>query len=283
MTDSLPATFRFSQATLQDYVDCPRRFQLRYALMQPWPALITGSPGDFEQHAQRGRDFHRLAHQQALGLDPGRLAATIQDETLAGWWRTYLDHPPPDLPQRFRRPEVEVTAPLQVALAEAGGRRLLAKFDLLAAVPGERLVVVDWKTVLKRPRRSTLARRLQTRVYRYLAVEAGATFNDGERPRPEQVEMVYWFAAFDGAVERFPYDAGQHEADGDYLANLVSDIAAHQESIWPLTPDERRCRFCTYRSLCERNVKPGFLGDLDEDLELPELEIDLEQVAEIEF
>jgi CRISPR/Cas system-associated exonuclease Cas4 (RecB family) len=283
MTDPLPATFRFSQAALQDYVDCPRRFQLRYVLMQPWPALVTESPGELEQHARRGRDFHRLAHQQALGLDVERLAATIHDDTLAGWWQTFLDQPPADLPAGLRRAEVILSAPLQDMPAATGGHRLLAKFDLLAADPGERLVVVDWKTVLKRPGRSTLARRFQTRVYRYLAVEAGAAFYGGARPRPEQVEMIYWFAAFGGAIERFPYDAGQHAADGDSLAHLVAEIVARQAPIWPLTPDERQCRFCKYRSLCERNVKPGFLADLDEDLEPPELEIDLEQVTEIEF
>jgi CRISPR/Cas system-associated exonuclease Cas4 (RecB family) len=276
MADPLPATFQFTQGKLQDYTDCMRRFQLRYVLMQPWPALVTGDPAEFEQHLQHGRDFHRLAQQHALGLEAERLVATIHSPDLARWWQTYLAHPPADLPQTVRRAEVVVAAPL-------GGFRLVAKFDLLAAEPGERLVVVDWKTALKRPSRTVLARRLQTRVYRYLAVEAGAAYNGGQRPQPEQVEMVYWFAEFGGALERFPYDAAQHSADGEDLAALLADIVAHHESIWPLTSDQRRCRFCNYRSLCERGVQPGFLSDLDEDLEQLELEIDLEQVAEIEF
>ncbi len=276
MIDLLPESFQFSQGSLQDYVACPRRFQLRYVLMQPWPALITEPAAEAEQHMQRGADFHRLAHQHTLGLEPQQLAVMIQDETLAGWWQTYLTRPPADLPAAIRRAEVVLAAPL-------AGYRLLAKVDLLAAEPGERLVVVDWKTMLKHPRRATLANRLQTRVYRYLAVEAGAAFHGGQRPHPEQVEMVYWLAAFGGATERFPYDAGQHATDGDYLATVIAEIAACREEIWPLTPDTRQCRFCNYRSLCERGVKPGFLADLDEDLELPELEIDLEQVAEIEF
>ncbi len=272
----LPAAFQFSQASLQDYVDCARRFQLRHLLMQPWPALITDTPVEAEQHQQRGADFHRLAHQHALGLDPDHLAATIHDEMLARWWQTYLACPPPDLPQAIRRAEVMVAAPLS-------GLRLVAKFDLLAADPGERLVIVDWKTSLQRPRRTTLAQRLQTRVYRYLAVEAGAGYNNGQRPRPDQVEMVYWFAEFGGLTERFPYDADQYAADQAYLSGLVAEIAAHQEEIWSLASDERRCRFCNYRSLCERGVKAGFLADLEEDLEPTEIEIDLEQVVEIEF
>jgi CRISPR/Cas system-associated exonuclease Cas4 (RecB family) len=272
----LPDTFQFSQSKLQDYADCPRRFQLRHVLMQPWPALIAQPAAEAEQHMQRGADFHRLAHQHTLGLEPDRLGATIHDPVLLSWWQTYLAHTPPDLPEVLRRAEAVVATPL-------AGYRLVAKFDLLAAEPGQRLVVVDWKTMVKRPRRAVLARRLQTRVYRFLAVEAGTAFNNGQQPQPEQVEMIYWFAQSGGATEHFPYDAHQHAADRDYLAGLVAEIAACQKSTWPLTPDERACRFCNYRSLCERGVKPGFLGDLEDDVELPELEIDLEQIAEIEF
>lgn len=272
----IPEMFQFSQSSLQDYVDCPRRFQLRYVLMQPWPALITEDPGEFERHVQRGADLHHLAHQHALGIDAERLSSTIHDEILARWWQTFLAHPPVDLPHTFRRAEVVLTAPL-------AGRRLVAKFDLLAADPGQRLVVVDWKAVRKPPPRATLARRLQTRVYRYLAVEAGAAFNDGQRPQPKQVEMVYWFAERDGATERFPYATDQHAVARAFLEDLVEEIVAEQESIWPLAPDERRCRFCQYRSLCDRGVKAGFLKDLDDDMDPPELEINLEQIAEVEF
>jgi len=273
---TLPETFRFSQGNLQDYVDCPRRFQLHYVLMQPWPALITEPALEAEWHVQRGADLHHLAHQHALDLDAERLTATIHDEVLARWWDTYLTNPPSDLPETVRRAEVVVSAPL-------AGYRLAATYDLIAVEPGERLVVVDWKAVLKRPSRTALARRLQTRVYRYLAVKAGAALNGSQPPRPEQVEMIYWFAEFGGVIERFPYDAGQHTADGDYLAGLIAEIAAHSEPIWALTPDERYCRFCNYRSLCERGATAAFVEELEDDLEPQEVMIDLEQIAEVAF
>lgn len=272
----IPAAFQFSQGKLQDYVDCARRFQLRYLLMQPWPALITDRPAEAEQHMQRGAALHRLAHQHQLGIDPDRLAATIDDRVLATWWQTFLSSPPPDLPQTVRRAEVVLAAPLV-------SHRLVAKLDLLAVEPNERLVVVDWKAVLKPPSRSILARRLQTRVYRYLTVEAGATYNNGHRPQPELVEMIYWFAPKDGRVERFPYSAEQYAADRDYLTGLITEIMSQKQVIWPLTSDESLCRFCNYRSLCERGVRAGFLEELEDDLEVQELEIDLEQIVEIAF
>ena len=275
-TYNLKSTLPLSQGKLQDYVDCPRRFELRYVLMQPWPALITAEPDRLERQMQRGADFHRLAHRHALGIAPAQLEATIHDPDLARWWRNFLRRPPDHLPETVRRAEVVVTAPL-------AGFRLLAKFDLLAVEPGERFVIVDWKTSRRRPPRGALARRLQTRLYRFLAVEAGAEFNGGQRPAPEQVEMIYWFAAHGGAAERFPYDAQQHAADAAYLTDLLTEIAARRQPGWPLTPDERRCRFCNYRSLCQRGVRPGFLADLEDDIEPEEIEIDLEQIAEIEF
>ena len=273
---ALPDTFQFSQASLQDYVDCPRRFQLRYVLMQPWPALITGSPGEFEKQMRRGAELHHLAHQHALGIDTERLTETIHDETLARWWQTFLSHPPADLPQTARHPEVRVAAPL-------ADYRLMAKFDLLAAEPAHRLVVVDWKASRRAPTRAVLARRLQTYVYRYLAVAGGAAFFGGHCPKPDEVEMVYWFAERGGTVERFAYDAEQHAAGHDYLASLLAEITTQSKAIWPLTPNERHCRFCNYRSLCDRGIKPGFLDDLDDDIEPTGFEIDLEQVGEVEF
>jgi len=281
MLDPDPLEMQFSQHKLQDYVDCARRFQLRYLAEQPSPALIVDSPLELERLVQRGADFHHLVHQHLLGLDVDRLEASIEDEQVAGWWRTYLENPPAGLPQAVVRPEVVLAAPLP--LAGAAGPRLVARFDLLAADPGRRMVIVDWKTVARLPARSRLEQRLQTRVYRYLAVEAGAAFNGGRRPEPEQVEMVYWFAGHGGHTERFAYDTAQHADDWEYLAGLVAEIAARDEPIWPLTPDREQCRFCNYRSLCERGVKAGSLENLDDDVEALDIEIDLEQVAEVEF
>jgi CRISPR/Cas system-associated exonuclease Cas4 (RecB family) len=273
---SIPSDFQFSQASLQDYVDCKRRFQLRFVLMQPWPALVAEPAEEAEQHLQRGIAFHLLAHQQALGLDHARLGATIHDPILARWWQAFLDHAPANLPVTLRRAETVLAAPLE-------GRRLVAKFDLLAVDPGERAVVVDWKTSLRRPPRAALQQRLQTCVYRYLAVVAGSGFNGGEKPLPDRVEMVYWYAEFDGATECFPYDAVQYASDHESLAGLIGEITSRTEEIWPLTDDAGRCRFCRYRSLCDRGARPGFFGDLDEDIEPTEFQIDLEQIAEVAF
>jgi len=273
---SLPNGFVFSQESLQDYVECPRRLQLRRVLMQPWPALITASAADTEQHVARGVRFHHLVRQHVLGLPEELLAPPLEEADLRRWWHAYRSTPPADLPTHSRRAEVVLSAPLRQF-------RLVAKCDLVAVDPGERMVIVDWKTALRVPSRTALEARMQTRAYRYLAVEAGAGVNGGTPVLAEHVEMVYWFANRGGTVERFPYDSIQLAGDRSELSRLVDEIARREESIWPLTEDEHRCRFCSYRSFCDRNVKPGLLEELDDDLEVAEIEIDLEQIAEIDF
>jgi CRISPR/Cas system-associated exonuclease Cas4 (RecB family) len=277
---TLPADFQFSQNSLQDYTDCPRRFQLRYLLRQPWPAVESEPLVEYERLMERGRRFHQLAQRHNLGLTEAELSSSIDDPHLRRWWRNYLESPPPDLPTALRRPEVTLSTPL-------GGYRLVARYDLLALEPGRRAVVVDWKTNQTRPDSAALAARLQTRVYRYVLVQAGSSLNGGHPLSPPQITMVYWFAEHPAQPEILPYDDAQYAADAAHLADLVAHIAARaagDELEWPLTPDERHCRFCVYRSLCDRGVFPGPLSEFDSDQALDlSLDFEFEEVEEIEY
>jgi CRISPR/Cas system-associated exonuclease Cas4 (RecB family) len=277
---SLPPTFQFSQNSLQDYVDCPRRFQLRYVLRQRWPAVESEPLAEYERLLELGQRFHQLAQRHCLGLSEADLAKSIHDPDLRRWWRNYLESPPPNLPTAARHPEITFSAPL-------GGYRLMARYDLLAIEPGRRAVVVDWKTNQKRPDSTVLAERLQTCVYQFIMVEAGTNVNRGEALAPEQVTMVYWFAEHPAQPEILPYSSSQYSSDAAYLADLVARIAAHAErgeKVWHLTDDERRCRFCTYRSLCDRGVLPGSLADMDDDQVLDlNLDLDFDEIEEIEY
>jgi len=266
---TLPDSFHFTQSSLQDYLDCPRRFQLRYVLDQPWPAVESEPLIERERLADLGRRFHQMAQRHVVGLPVEQIAASAQDPDLARWWWNYLNVPPHDLPSAVRRAEVTLTAPL-------GAHRLSAKYDLLALDPGRRAVIVDWKTERKRPTRAQLAARMQTRVYRYVLVEAGAALNGGQPVEPEQVTMVYWFAAFPAEPEVFPYNSAQHTDDATFLSSLVEEIAARAEAEWQKTDDTKRCTYCTYRSLCDRGIAAGISDEtkveLDLDIELAEIE-----------
>jgi CRISPR/Cas system-associated exonuclease Cas4 (RecB family) len=283
---TLPADFQFSQGSLQDYVDCPRRFQLRYIQRLAWPAVEAEPPLENERHLQQGAAFHLLVHQHVLGLSPERLSSTITNEDLSRWWHNYLNSEllgsgTAGLPAS-RYPEVILSAPLS-------GHRLVAKYDLIAVDTGRRVFIVDWKTSHKRPRRKWLAERLQTRVYPYLLIRAGSHFNEGQAFQPEQVGMVYWFANFPKDPERFPYDVARYDKDGAYLASLVEEIKSHSQLTdrsFPLTTQEQRCRYCPYRSLCQRGTRAGALDEAEDEPEWGddlEIALDFEQIAEIEY
>ena len=70
-------SFQFTQSSLQDYVDCPRRFQLRYVLDQPWPAVESEPLMERERLAELGRRFHKLIQQHVEGLSAETLTASI--------------------------------------------------------------------------------------------------------------------------------------------------------------------------------------------------------------
>lgn len=274
---TLMKNFRFSQGSLQDFNDCRRRFQLRYLDRLDWPAVETEPALEQEELMRMGALFHRLIHQHQLGIDPAKIEATIREADLLHWWQNYLDHPVPGLPEA-RFPEYVLTVPL-------GGYRLLAKMDLIAVQPGEKLIVVDWKTSRKTPPRQWLANRLQTQVYRYVAAEAGAHLNGGKSFAPEQVSFVYWFANNPGQPEIFEYSSAEHEAVRTGLENQIGTIEGLQNEHFFLTDDERECRFCAYRSLCGRGVQPGDLNEMDFERteDVTEIDLDLEQIGEIAF
>ena len=126
----LPANFRYSQASLQDYTDCPRRFQLRYVLDIRWPAAHQGPVLEWERRARRGAAFHRLIHQHITGIPAEALDTAARESGLWDWWQAYLTRPPRDLPASVHRPELRLSTPL-------GNYRLGARYDLLALEPGE--------------------------------------------------------------------------------------------------------------------------------------------------
>ena len=267
----------FSQASLQEFLECKRRFYLRYILKLDWPAHRVEPPEGWEAKSSLGRVFHRLVHQHQIGIPPETLSGLAGEADLRDWWQSYLDHPVEGLSQ-VRHPEIVLSAPM-------GNSRLLAKYDLVSIHAGGQAIIVDWKTSKARSNRG-LTTRMQTRVYRYLLVRAGASLNSGQPIEPVKVEMVYWFAEDPARPARLKYDANQYQEDEEFISDLIGRIEGLPVEGFELTDDLSRCRFCPYRSLCDRGERPGRLQDYEGELEateLGELELDLEQIAEIEF
>jgi len=282
MTDMQLTTL--SQSSLQDYVDCARRFQLRYLDRLSYPAVESEPALENEKHQQEGEYFHRLVQQHLIGIPSEQISKLANSENLQRWWDNYLASPDLRVLKELGGlyPEATLSAPL-------GKFRLLAKYDLIAFENGK-AIIYDWKTYRKRPRNEWLSARMQTRVYRALLVHAGAHWNNGTPFEPEQVEMTYWFADFPTEPARFAYTSAQYKRDWDMLVKLADEIhpalrqAQDPASSYPLTDDRQKCAYCPYRSYCQRGIRAGDVDQAEAEMEAEELfDVNFEQIGEIAF
>ena len=233
-----------SQSSLQDYVDCPRRFFLRHVEELDFPSVESEPTLDNEIHRRDGQDFHQQVERYWLGLPANPRTGDAGADRVARWWNSFLKADF-GLQAYDKRAEFTLSASL-------GGTRLIAKYDLVASLTGQRVVIFDWKTYSKLPRADWLLTRLQTTVYRALMVVAGASAFGGVSPRPEQVELVYWFAEYPHDTIRLPYDRDRFVLDWDRLTRLATELSAAVE--FPMTSHLERCAVCGYRSYCSRGA-----------------------------
>jgi hypothetical protein len=290
MAMALPTNFQFSQASLQNFVDCRRRFYYRYVERLSWPALESEPALENERYMQQGAAFHQLVHQHILGIPPDRLLTVAESEGLANWWTSFMNHVPFDkgdqlLPERM----------LTTMISEI---RLLAKFDLVAIKEDGSFTIYDWKTSRKRPTRERMVTRIQSRVYPYVLAKAGKSINlsqgvspdqgisPGQDISPDRIEMVYWYPNYPDNPEVIQYSETKFREDDVYLNELIHEIV-NLEGIdqFRLTPHTSYCRYCVYRSLCDRGESAGDLKQMEDLIEVEDfdLDIDFDQIAEIEF
>jgi hypothetical protein len=264
--------FQFSPSNLQDYLDCRRRFQLKYIYKVSWPAIQAEPLHNVEESLEIGIKFHHLTHQFSFGIEFTKLNPTNSYSQLTDYWTQFLDssqeggllHPvwQPDV-QRY--PEVTLFTYIAEAL-------LVSKLDLIAIFPGSIIQIYDWKTNRKPPTRKWLTERLQTKLYPYILVQAGLSLNNGKPIIPEQVEFIYWYPSAPSSPHRFPYNQSKYDEDQAFIFSLLEEISHLHEDEFHLTQNEQLCVFCVFRSLCERGIHAGSLdhmeqySDLNEDI-----------------
>jgi len=264
---SIDPDFVFSANSLQDYVDCPRRFELKYLLKRDWPAEESEPVLEWEHELQLGTRFHQLVYQYLSGLPEEALLASINDADVESWFRNFLAfYSQQAFSQTF--PEFRVRVPL-------GDYQAVAVYDLLALTPDQRLVILDWKTSRKVPKREWISDRMQTVLYPFAALESAGNFLPEAALAAQSIRMTYVYVRHPADnLMTFAYDDNQHAANRAHLERLVAEIAALELGAFPLTEEKRRCKFCVYRSLCERGQNAGKLSDLQEMEAEPELDLD---------
>lgn len=278
---NFPEYFAFTQSNLQDYLDCAYRFYLRYILRIKWPALQVDDAIDFELRGQTGARFHRLIQQYLLGVPEarlGNLAAADPDANVSRWWTDFLTCVPPQLDGV---PYVETSL-----ITRIEQQVVLAKYDLILVQDKSRYTIFDWKTNQKQPRKDWLLDRTQTRLYRFLLTQSGSDLSQHDPIDAGQVTMNYWFATHPETLVSLPYSQEAFEVDKTYFSNLITEISGREPDDFTRTSDLQKCRFCVYRSHCDRGVTAGDLADFDLFTTEPEefqWDPDFDAIQEINF
>jgi len=267
----IPDDFQFSQASLEDYRECPRRFELKYLLRLSWPGIKVKPVSGYEFALYQGILFHRMVFQHITGIPEERLKENISDREMAGWWKNYLES---KLYYGKVFPEV-------ILSGSTGEHFLVAKYDLIK-IEDDKITIIDWKTSKKIPDRNYLKERIQTRLYLYLLVKEGIyVYNNHRSFEPEKVQMIYWFVNFPENPVTFFYDSFLYRGDEKYLMSIIREIKSGKE--FAKTDATVNCRYCVYRSLCDRGKEAGSAGEFEGQTDFIEnfdSEFDFEQIGE---
>jgi len=266
----LDNNFVFSANNLQDYVDCPRRFELKYLLNLSWPAILSQPVQELEEKMARGSDFHRLARQFLEGLPEDQLKDGIRSPIVRDWLERFTSFISPFRKNHFFSEYASYTT--------IAGYRVVAVFDFITRLDDGQIIIADWKTTESQPRREFYQDRIQSLLYPLVAFEtANAIFGIHDEISPSDISLLYWFPAYPEKSIEFPFSVSQLKDNRTYFSNLIHEIVEKEPGDFPKTDDLRRCDFCQYRSLCERGVEAAEMGetqDLDIDALIESLDFD---------
>jgi len=270
---------QLNQSNLQDFLDCPRRFQLSVLEDRSWPAAYSEPIGNFELSTQLGNRFHLLCHQYFSGVDHNLLANSITDPDLKSMWDSFF-------PFARTLDDYRLFSESLLSLPFFG-HRLIAKFDLIVKISPEQYIIFDWKTASKKPARNLLDKRLQTHLYPYIFCQAGHDLFPNTKIQPPLIKMHYWYPLVTDHEEVFNYSDKKHQEIDKELQDLINSIteSIQNEADFQLTDYLQHCQYCVFRSLCDRGLTAGNYENspyfTQEDLTNERFDID--QVSEIEF
>lgn len=269
----------FSQSNLQDFQDCPRRFQLNVLDQISWPAAFLEPLSRLEQATELGNKFHQLCHQYFSGIDPSALKKDISNPDLRIMWENFFDFGI-TIPLENRHSEIILSTPFL-------NHHLIAKYDLVLQTPESKFIIYDWKTSAHKPSRTILSQRFQTILYPFIFAMAGKSMFKTERITPDDISLNYWYPMSSDPEERFPYSKSKHSDNLNILTDVITKIDGLIDSggIFPLTDELENCSKCIYRSLCERGVRAGEIDvftEIDQE-DLSNVHFELDDIDGIEF
>jgi len=273
------ASLVFSQGSLQDYLECPRRFELGFLKDTPWPAPQSSPLSSYEKLTETGNQFHLMCHQFFSGIDPDLIAKTAFNSDLLDLWQSFQPYAlsllgyPSFTEQILRIPFMN--------------HFLVAKYDLIVMLPENEFLIVDWKTSKQKPTRTSLSSRVQTILYPLIFYQSVSDLFSVDYTSPSSIKMLYRYPLSSEPEELFPYSETKHEEAFQFITDLIAQIEFHilENRQFALTDDLSKCEYCKFRSFCERGyhappIPPG--TDLESE-DLSSTYFDIDMIEEIEF
>lgn len=279
MSTNNPLSLDLNQTSLQDFIDCPRRFELSNLNEALWPASHSSPLSEYENLTEIGTQFHQLCQQFFMGIDTDLISTSITNPDLLQLWEYFLPYGTSlnSYPLFYE----------QILRIPFEDHFLLAKFDLLVQRSEDDYLIIDWKTAKQKPTKTTLAKRVQTFLYPYIFQTAGGDLFELTSLPPSSITMQYWYPLSSDPEEIFIYSQDKHKEVTSILASLLSridDFISSGES-FPLTEDHRHCKYCAFRSYCDRSHKTSPLpsaADIGNE-DLSNAHFDLDLIKEIEY
>jgi hypothetical protein len=248
--------FIFSQNNLQNYIDCRRKFYLKHILQLQWPVLESEPSIIQEERTALGAEFHLLCNQYFSGVPESAIRNSIESPEILQWWNAFIElgvQPGSNL-----QAEKAITVPFL-------DYRLTVHYDLLNSNQNGTYLIYDWKTNLKQPQRTTLAKRMQTVIYP-LVLQLFLETNSSKKVAPENIELIYWYPVIPGRPIRFPFGHETYSQHLQLVEVLITEIMHNEIDDFHLTESISQCDFCQFRSFCNRGVKAGDSLEMVENL-----------------
>ena len=266
----------FSASMLQDYVDCQRRFELKYIQKQSWPSIPIEPVLALEELISRGRQFHFLVHQLFTGIPLASIKNAINDTTLREWFdRLILFYNG----QAWKKNLSEL-----LIVSQLNQYRLIAVYDLIVQTSDGKVAIYDWKTSLHPPKKAFLKMKMQSVIYPFILFEnLNSLFPSEAIGDHSVISMNYWFPAFPENLISYEYKKIIHQENRELLLNLLEEIHKKiKTGQFKKTDNVRLCKYCQYRSLCDRGVCAGMGDELSFDSASDEIIIDFDALPDMD-
>lgn len=263
--------FELSASRLGTALNCRRQYYYQYVNRLDWPESFDDDFQLVEEFTRLGRDFHLAIQRVLQGILTIDEAIRLNTGDVGVWltrWKRMVV-----LPKNG-----EIFS--ELALSSLHGDFLWrGTLDLLVR-DGDRIHIYDWKTSRHQTNRAKLESMPQTRLYRALFVENAAALFGMDRSCVDQIKMTYWYTNFPEQPITISYSERAYQADVAWISEIAETLRSEAKEDYPLTLQLQKCKYCRYRTHCNRAIPDLAESDADE-FDWGWMEADFDPMAEM--